>query len=125
MKTSNGDAVDGGSGSFASGKQPLRGLTFVLESVDKKKLEEKIKILGGTVSKDVGKKTAALITTKEALQKKSKSVKAAIEYKIQVIDYIHFHEDHLNINDRSIQSKILSPRLYQRMFLKRYQKREF
>ncbi len=75
-----------------SGKQPLRGLTFVLEGVDKKKLEEKIKSLGGKVSKEVDNKTAALVTTKEALEKKSKTktVKAAIENRIQVI-YKNFH----------------------------------
>lgn len=86
IKTNNGDATDGRSGGFASGKQPLRGLTFVLEGVEKKKLEEKIKNLGGKVSKDVDSKIAALVTTMEALEKKHKSkvIKAAMENKIQV-----------------------------------------
>ena len=55
--------------------------------MDKKDLKSKIEALGGKIGKDIDAKTAALITTKDAIGKKSKSkfIKAAMEYKIQVI----------------------------------------
>jgi hypothetical protein len=54
--------------------------------VDKKALKTKIESLGGKVSKEVDKKTAAVVTTRDAVEKKSKSkvIKAAVEFKIQV-----------------------------------------
>jgi hypothetical protein len=57
------------------------------EEVDKNSLKSKIEALGGKVSKEINAKTAALITTKKTLEKKSmsKAIKAAMKHKIQVI----------------------------------------
>ena len=54
--------------------------------MNKKSLQEKIEALGGKVGKEVSAKTAALITTKEVVEKKAKSkaLKDAIKHKIQV-----------------------------------------
>ena len=59
--------------------------------MDKKALKEKIEALGGKLGKEINSKTAALITTRDAVEKKSKSkaVKAAIEHKIQVTKLFH------------------------------------
>lgn len=49
-------------------------------------MKTKIEALGGKISKHVDSKTAAVITTKEAVEKKRKSkiILSAIELKIQV-----------------------------------------
>ena len=55
-------------------------------AVDKKALKVKIEALGGKVVKAVDSDTAAVVTTKDAVEKKSKSkvIKAAMDKKIQV-----------------------------------------
>ncbi|XP_062619939.1 poly [ADP-ribose] polymerase 1-like [Saccostrea cucullata] len=77
------DTVDSGS------NKPLDGMKFVIVGKTKKSKEtitKEILALGGHVATKVGADTAACISTKEEVAKKSKGIKDAEKANVQVVD---------------------------------------